>query len=210
MIIVSSFKLNYNKKNVFSIEPIGADAEARCPLCGGMLSYRDSAARDSKNLLGEIRRFSLRRLLCKGCKKLHTEMPAFIQPYKHYDSYAIQAVLDGNADAEACVADDSTIRRWKADFAEAEADIAQRLASIYAKATDGTVPIMSMGMPLSAIRFMVGHWLAFVTALLVNNGHGIRTRFAFVQPPYACILDAGENNKARGFKRNDKTTEDTG
>jgi hypothetical protein len=210
MIIVSSFKLNYNtQKIVYTIEPSGADAEARCPLCGNMVFYRDSKARNSMNLLGEVRRFSLRRLLCRGCGMLHTQMPDIIQPYKHYDSHAIQAVLDGSAEAEDCVADDSTIRRWKEDFAEAESDITQRLASVYARAADGTVPILAMDMPLSAIRSLVGRWLAFVTALLINNGHRICTRFAFVHPSFACILGTKNNHKAGGYTRNDKTTEDT-
>jgi hypothetical protein len=210
MIIVSSFKLNYNtQKMVYTIEPNGADSEARCPLCGGTVSYRDSKGRNSMNLIGEVRHFSLRRLRCKGCNILHTETPDIIQPYKHYDSHTIQAVLDGSAEAEDCVADDSTIRRWKAGFAEAEPEIEQRLASVYARAADGTAPILTMCMPLSAIRSMIGHWLAFVTALLINNGHRICTRFAFVRPPFACILGTEKNNKAGGYTRNDKTTEDT-
>jgi hypothetical protein len=214
MIIITSFKLNYNYKNdVYSVVPDEADetrSEARCPLCGGLVTYRDSKRRDSKNLAGEIRHFSLRRLFCAKCEKLHTEIPSIIQPYKHYDSKTIQSVLDGSAEAGACVADDSTIRRWKADFAETEPDITLRLASIYARAAYGTAPILSPGMPLVDVRANIERWLAFVMALLINSGHKIRARFAFC--PSQFLVKVGTTDKTIGIggKRNDKTIEDSG
>ena len=58
MISVSFFKLIYNIGTgfftIFSYE------RAYCPLCGGELIYRDSKARESKNMFGDIRHFILR------------------------------------------------------------------------------------------------------------------------------------------------------
>ena len=73
-----------------------------CPLCAGILSYRDSRLRPCKNLYGEITPYQLRRLRCSPCEILHTEIPDVIQPYKHYDSKTIQSVLSDESCASAC------------------------------------------------------------------------------------------------------------
>jgi hypothetical protein len=177
MVIVSSFSLVYN--NLCGIFTITAVNESCCPLCNGELVYRDSKSRKVKNIFGEIRNFLLRRLRCTGCKKLHTELPDIIQPYKHYDSDAIQSILVGSMERSVCAADDSTIGRWKTEFAEAEPDINQRLASVYAQMSDGKVPIAGTIHILDKIKIETKRWLAFVMELLINNGHKICTRFAF-------------------------------
>ncbi len=55
--------------------------------------------------------FALRRLYCPQCKLLHTELPDFMIPNKHYT----KAVIDGvrNNSIDYCAADDRTISRWK-------------------------------------------------------------------------------------------------
>ena len=122
MIIVSSFNLDHNTKTgVFTII---TDETSGCPLCDSELTYRDSKHRNLKDLYGKLRRFLLRRMRCKECNKLHTELPNIIQPYKHYESYVIQCILDESEEASKCAADDSTIRRWKKEFSKSAPDIA--------------------------------------------------------------------------------------
>lgn len=82
-----------------------------CPDCGGQLKVRDSKRRIVKDETGEQYIFMLRRLYCSQCKKLHTEMPDFMEKFKHYSKNVIESVLNGECDF--CTADDSTIRRWK-------------------------------------------------------------------------------------------------
>ena len=209
MIIVSSFELTYN--DISGFFTVRATEESVCPFCSGELAYRDSKLRKFKNLLAEIRCFLLRRLRCQGiCKTLHTELPNIIQPYKHYESRVIQAVIDGSADAAACHADNSTIRRWKAEFEKAEPDIAQRLTSVYVQATDEIVPIETTCKTLDTIKAKRERWLAFVMALLVNSGHKIRTQFAFCPPESPDTVRPGSKNdaKERG-KRDDATIDDS-
>ena len=213
MIIITSFKLNYNiLTDVFSIVLKDQAATARCPLCNCGVYYRDRKSRDLKNLIGEKRHFSLRRLRCEGCGKHHTEIPDIIQPYKHYDSETIQCVLDGSKEAEECAADNSTIRRWKVSFSKAEPDITQRLTSVYAQMSDATPPIGPTAPTLSTIQTMVEQWLAFVMALLINNGHKICTQFAFCPPSLVDIVNIIiPKNKTitKGEGKNDKSIEDT-
>ena len=207
MIIVSSFNIDYNHlSGFFAITSV--DEPCCCPLCSGDLVYRDSKPRISKNLLGEIRHFLLRRLRCQNqdCKKLHTELPNIIQPYRHYDSDAIQSVLDDSEDGLACVADNSTIRRWKTEFAETEPDINQRLASVYTRIADEKVPITDTVDILDKIKIRIMRWLAFVMELLINNGHKICTQFAFCPSTAPGTVSTMSKKEAEGGKKDDQTT----
>ena len=208
MIIVPKFELKYNEeKGIYTIISL---TPSKCPLCGGTVYHRDHKGRKVKRLSGVVWRFSLRRLLCDNCKKLHTEIPDIIQPYKHYDSETIQSVLDGGEKAKDCIADDSTISRWKADFSKSEPDIEQRLVSVNAQATDESAPLLPPGLTFAAIRATIKRWLAFVMLLLINAGYKLCTRFAFCQPDtYVKVQNAGTKSKG-GFGEFDKTTTDTG
>ena len=208
MVIVSSFKIVHNHlDDIFTI--ISENESIHCPLCDGELTYRDTKLRKVKNLLGEIRRFLLRRLRCTECKKLHTELPDIIQPYKQYDSETIQKVLDGCAEATVCAADDSTIRRWKNEFSEAEPDINQRLASVYAQMSDGGVPITATFNVLGRVKIEIKRWLSFVMELLINNGHKICTQFAFCPSSIPDTVSPASKNATEGSRIDDKTIKDT-
>lgn len=82
-----------------------------CPECGQALSGYDTRKRHVIDGSGAVYWFSLRRLRCSGCKKLHLEIPDFIQPKKHYEAKVISNTLAGLSDY--CPADDSTIWRWR-------------------------------------------------------------------------------------------------
>ena len=208
MIIVSSFELSHNESS--GIFTITTDEVICCPLCSGGLFYRDSKLRMLKDLLGEVLHFFLRRLRCEACNKLHTELPSFIQPYRHYSSDAIQSVLDGGEAGSDCVADNSTIRRWKAEFAQAEPDINQRLAAVYTQMTEEKVSITDTVNTLDKIKTKIRRWLAFVMELLINSGHKICTQFAF-RPRPTLVKVHGINNitSAEGGKKDDQTTKNT-
>ena len=144
--------------------------------------YRDSVFRYVRDLYSETMRFLLRRLRCLVCNKLHRELPDIIQPYKHYSADAIQTVLDDSEEANRCSAENRTIQRWKYDFTNAEPDIAQRLASVYAVSRAENVPLKAAGAILSGLKTTHPRWLPFVVGLLINNGHKICTEFAFCPP----------------------------
>ena len=209
MVIVSSCELTYNNTSGFST--ITTKESLACPFCCGELIYRDYRFRELKNLLGEVRCFLLRRLRCQGtCKTLHTELPDIIQPYKHYESSVIQAIINDSADAAACHADNSTIRRWKTEFEKAKPDIAQRLASVYAQTTGEIAPIETTCKILDTIKTNCERWLAFVMVLLINSGLKICTQFAFCPPESPDTVGSRSKNdtKERG-KKDDATIEDS-
>ena len=206
MVIVSSFEILYNKNGEY--HEVLVHEAARCPYCGGALRYRN---RKQRSVLDELREkivYLLRRLWCEGCKSLHTEIPDFIQPHRHYSSLVIQDVIDGGG--EACAADDSTIRRWRNDFEEAKADIEQRLKSVYARETDSHAPFASETKTLNGLIKRETRWLSYVMWLLIRHGHRPCTRFAFCQREEAVSIAgmAADGGKGDGFYDNSK--EDTG
>jgi hypothetical protein len=161
------------------------------------------------NLFGEVCHFSLRRLKCQSCSKHHRELPNIIQPFKHYDSETIQLVIDGEPDVAMCVADDSTMRRWKTTFTESEADISQRLTSVQAQISDETIPVENSKLILNLIRGSEKRWFSFVMALLINGGHVLRTQFAFCHFEICVMINPKIKKEAKEAGKNDKTFNDS-
>lgn len=81
-----------------------------CPLCGQELSVKDSKRRYVKDELSRKIPFNLKRYYCSSCKKIHTEIPDIVQPYKQYETLTIRKVQEGNSLTFA--GDNSTIRKW--------------------------------------------------------------------------------------------------
>ena len=205
MFIVSLFDTRYNGEN--GCYEIDSHEEALCPYCGATLKYRNSRLRQLLDALGEKTVYRLRRLLCEGCRKLHTEIPDTIQPYKHYDTKTIQDVLDGGG--QTCAADDSTIRRWRSDFEGGRRDIECRLASIRAVDEDAHAPLLGGGL---LARIVEGEpcWLAFVMKLLICRGHRLCTRFAFCPDADSAKVAIDGDGAGKAGVAYDKTEEDTG
>lgn len=65
-----------------------------CPVCQGMLRYRDSRPRIRKKEGGTRERLMIRRFRCQNCHSYHNELPDCLVPYKHYEAEVIAGVLD--------------------------------------------------------------------------------------------------------------------
>jgi hypothetical protein len=115
---------------------------------------------------------------CKGCRKIHTELPDFILPFKHYDAQTIQATLDLEPN-NCCTADDSTMRRWKLSFGVAQTVIIALLTSYYMRIANSGASLFCFENILSKIKSEQKNWLSFVLRLLINSGHRQHTCFAF-------------------------------
>ena len=95
-----------------------------CPVCQGMLRYRDSRPRIRKKEGGMRERLMIRRFRCQNCHSYHNELPDCLVPYKHYEAEVIAGVLD-----EVILPDDldsedypsfNTMLRWLQWFRENE------------------------------------------------------------------------------------------
>lgn len=113
---------------------------------------------------------------CHKCHRLHTQLPSFIRPYKHYEASVIQDVVDGKT-LLTCMAENSTIHRWKAEFSASVPYIETLLHAAYIK----KVPLF--GEPLLTIlRRKTRRWSVFVTQLLCGSDLSFATQFALVPP----------------------------
>ncbi len=138
---------------------------------------RDTKIRFLRNSEGTRDAYRLRRLACRDCGKLHTELPACMQPKKHYATNVIEAVLDGMSGD--CPADNSTISRWKAAFREAWSQLEGMLISLWSRYHKIPFPLTKEHSLLRTLQSNGPGWLAVVTGTLVNSGLKPHTRFAF-------------------------------
>lgn len=63
-----------------------------CPHCGGELKSYDRRFRNYINNVGDQILLYLRRLKCQSCRKMHTELPDYLVPYKRYCVEVIEEV----------------------------------------------------------------------------------------------------------------------
>jgi hypothetical protein len=181
MVIVSGYQLIENPtRGVF----VRSGEQHFCPCCSGSLVVIGSRRRGFVNGVGERVVLVIRRLKCKGCGRIHHELPDILVPYKRYSSESIEAVITGEQELTV-VADESTISRWRDWFFSLAGYFAGCLISIAARYVKNTVedtPSLS-GSPLQSIWYHVGdapRWLARVVRPVVNTNLWVQTRSAFL------------------------------
>lgn len=148
-----------------------------CPLCSNDLIVRDTKRRHVITDDGSRKTYQLRRLRCKGCGKLHTELPAIVEPYKHYSSAVIEAELDRTRDD--CPADTSTMNRWQKSFILMKPQIEGVLRSLWSEHHKKHYPLLKIDSLLQNLRHYGPGWLAVVNEMLIKSGIKIHTQFAF-------------------------------
>ncbi|NLY04544.1 DUF6431 domain-containing protein [Candidatus Sordicultor fermentans] len=65
-----------------------------CPYCQGELKPYDRRKRVLLDHNGKRWVFSLRRLRCQKCKRMHIELPDIFIPYKRYSAAVIESVIE--------------------------------------------------------------------------------------------------------------------
>ena len=83
----------------------------KCPDCGNSVGMHGTYKRKVIFTEFDVQTVNIIQVRCKKCKNVHAVIPDFILPKKQYNSETIRKTIEGK-DFE-CVADDSTIRRWK-------------------------------------------------------------------------------------------------
>ena len=91
MVIISDYRINAIGDSEYQCESHEAPT---CPCCGEPLFYRNRRKRIMKTYGGVESHIWVRRLKCKKCNKLHTELPDCLVPYKHYATEVIENVVD--------------------------------------------------------------------------------------------------------------------
>lgn len=69
--------------------------ETVCPICGGILKYRDHTQRIVRTKGRASDYIQVRRMRCTKCGSIHRALPKFVIPYKQYEAEIINGVLEG-------------------------------------------------------------------------------------------------------------------
>jgi hypothetical protein len=148
-----------------------------CPICNSSMKVRDSRERHVILQDGTRRTYRLRRLRCIGCRRIHTELPATMLPFKHYEASAIETTIDQSRSD--CPADNSTLSRWRKAFTQSNSQIDGALRALWAHKRKEHFPILNRKSLLHKLRTTGPGWLAFVHQILINSGIWLHTQFAF-------------------------------
>ncbi|WP_232463427.1 DUF6431 domain-containing protein [Tumebacillus avium] len=154
-----------------------------CPVCEHELFVIGSRSRIGRKPTSERVTYIIRRLRCKGCGKIHHELPDLLVPYKRYEAECLEAVLS-QAQTPDVAADESTLYRWHIWFKACWQYWVNCLSTIAAR-TGNPVEPLSVPSPsaLQRIGQYVGQeagWLARVVRPIVHSQLWVHTRFAFL------------------------------
>lgn len=180
VICVSEYDIIVHETEAGIYYRIKSKEKSVCPVCGGIeLNIIGSRKRGAVDTEAKDICFLIRRLKCRGCSKIHHELPDLLVPYKRHLSETIESVIDGETNGVPC--EDSTIRRIHRWFNLVVAYIAGCLeAQLFLKGITGSVPGLSA---LDRIKSIVGYedsWLSRAVRIVVNTNNWIHTRSAFL------------------------------
>ena len=122
----------------------------------------------------------MRRLLCKHCGKLHTELPDILVPHKHYGAEVIENVVDGVSTPDDTSTEDypceKTMARWKEWIAANQSQIDGSLKSVGAKLLDMHISLLaSTESLLTKLRDNGAGWLSVICRIIYNSGGSLLT-----------------------------------
>ncbi len=83
MVTISEYELRTSTKDGRIYVKNKGEAPV-CPDCGRTLDYRDTRRRVYREGEGERRVIFVRRLYCRRCRKLHVELPDFLEKNRQY------------------------------------------------------------------------------------------------------------------------------
>lgn len=147
-----------------------------CPLCSSSLVVRDSKNRKALKDDGTKCVYRLRRLKCSACDTLHTELPDFMLPYKHYEAPIIEEALtrsDGH-----CPADNSTINKWRSWFERNRTLLESSLSSLWSQLHRSHIQLNKPFSLLDSLNLVRHGCLKHAVKLLINSGLWSHTQFA--------------------------------
>ena len=146
-----------------------------CPCCDGKMTSIGRRIRGYIDGGGNNVKLSIRRLKCKGCEKIHHELPDILVPYKRHCSETIEEIIEEKSETIGC--EDSTIRKVKRWFVEKTQYFTGCLISVAAR--QGGVPPMGSISLLRKTREN-GGWLKRLVRMVVNSNLWVHTRSAFL------------------------------
>lgn len=112
MIIICQYEMYKDKDGVLRMRNVPVSF---CSDCRERLAVRDSRLRSFFDADGEKHLLRHRRLICRKCRKIHSELPDFIVPEKRYTADVVLGTFSSKISGKEntpCAAENSTISGW--------------------------------------------------------------------------------------------------
>ena len=126
---------------------------------------------------GKRKTYRIRRLKCKGCGKLHNELPSCMTPNKHYETKVIEGELDSSR--KDCPADNRTINSWRKAFRKMRTVIEGILKAKWSYENEKHYPLLDKDSLLEEMINTGPGWLTIVNKLLNGINLRLHTQFVF-------------------------------
>jgi hypothetical protein len=151
-----------------------------CPCCGGGLGVAGSRMRGYVDEAGNRCAVSIRRLRCKGCGRIHHELPDFLVPYRRHCAETVERIVDGDGGGACC--ESSTIRRISRWFEERAGHFLGCLESSAARLGIAVAGGAGAGAGFPRIKASLGDrrgWLGRLVRVAANTNLWPHTRSAY-------------------------------
>jgi len=106
MIIINNYQLEEIEDKVFYVR---SNETNNCPVCEKLVYVQGVRRRKYITDSGDYHTLIIRRLRCRGCNKIHHELPDKVIPYKRHCSDTIENIIAGEVSGLPC--EESTVRR---------------------------------------------------------------------------------------------------
>ena len=142
MIIIIKYRKECRKDGNIHII---SEEENSCPVCVGVLIVIGSRKRKVINNEGNEETLVIRRMRCKGCRKIHHELPDMIIPYKRHCAETIEKIINEDTTDVCCdFATEYRLKAWWATillyFERAKASLQMKYGLIFpGKVTPGEI-----------------------------------------------------------------------
>ena len=138
------------------------------------MDYRDSRKRIRCKKGGTRSWVLVSRFLCAVCHHLHTALPDFLAPHKHYETEIIREVIDGEVTTETIEAEtysypsEITMVRWAAWFEQNKADMEGHLRRVTGLLGFSDAKVNQS--LLEELRMESERWLEALLRIIYNSG----------------------------------------
>jgi len=111
-----------NQQEYISLLPKLKEKTLYCSTCGSVTHFHQWKKRNAWSCDSAITKIPQLQVICtnESCKATHVIIPDFLCPYKRYVGAEIEAAIEPGCGKEETItaAEESTIRRWKNQFAK--------------------------------------------------------------------------------------------
>jgi hypothetical protein len=129
-----------------------------CSICGSLTHFHQWKMRNAWSSESAIKKIPLLQVICTNasCKATHVIIPDFLFPYKRYIGAEIEAAIEPASSKKVAAnitgAEESTIRRWKNQFARRLSERLNILARLLMNEYEKMISLLDNSQGLNRVR----------------------------------------------------------